>query len=212
MRSEINQNSILFLTASEDTSYGYLDGNKYIWTMGTLYPTNSYDEIIKDNEEVIATSITTMANTLGLNSSLNVEWSEESGLTEDTIKAAIEDIAKNKQDVLITGQNISIDASNNISAEGYVFNIINGAFAEKYKQLPNEGGQIVSNIISQSGSHAEGYNTESLNYGSHSEGYKTKALGVGSHAEGQSTEATGNYTHAEGSLNVASALAAHAEG
>lgn len=38
LQSEINQNSILFLTASEDTSYGYPDGTKYIWIMGTLYP------------------------------------------------------------------------------------------------------------------------------------------------------------------------------
>lgn len=40
VQSKVNQNSIVFLTASEDASYGYSDGSKYIWTMNTLYPTN----------------------------------------------------------------------------------------------------------------------------------------------------------------------------
>ena len=49
MQSEINQNSILFLTASEDSVYGYPDGNKYIWTMGTLYPTNGGESATTDD-------------------------------------------------------------------------------------------------------------------------------------------------------------------
>lgn len=40
VQSKVNQNSIVFLTASEDAIYGYPDGSKYIWTMNTLYPTN----------------------------------------------------------------------------------------------------------------------------------------------------------------------------
>lgn len=40
VQSKVNQNSIVFLTASEDASYGYPNDSKYIWTMNTLYPTN----------------------------------------------------------------------------------------------------------------------------------------------------------------------------
>lgn len=90
VQSKVNQNSIVFLTASEDASYGYPDGTNYIWTMNTLYPTNSYDEIIKENEEVIAAIISKLNYTIGFDSSANLVWSEESGLTADTIKAAIE--------------------------------------------------------------------------------------------------------------------------
>lgn len=35
-----------------------------------------------------------------------------------------------KQDVLSAGQNIAIDASNNISANGYIFDATKGSFAE----------------------------------------------------------------------------------
>ena len=95
VQSKVNQNSIVFLTASEDAIYGYPDGTKYIWTMNTLYPTNSYDEIIKEDEEVTAAIISKLNYTIGLDSSANLVWSEESGLTEDTIKEAIEYVSMN---------------------------------------------------------------------------------------------------------------------
>ena len=40
-QSKVNQNSIVFLTAtSDDEQYGYNKGSKYIWTHSELYPTN----------------------------------------------------------------------------------------------------------------------------------------------------------------------------
>ena len=40
-QSKVNQNSIVFLTAtSDDEQYGYSEGSKYIWTHSELYPTN----------------------------------------------------------------------------------------------------------------------------------------------------------------------------
>ena len=93
VQSKVNETSIVFLTALNDTSYGYPDNSKYIWTMNTLYPTNSYDEIIKNNEEVIASGFAQINNIIGLDSSFGLEWSQASGITNGTsIKEAIENI------------------------------------------------------------------------------------------------------------------------
>lgn len=96
-QSKVNQNSIVFLTAtSDDEQYGYNEGSKYIWTHSELYPTNDYDEIIKEDEEVIANSIIKINENIGLDSSFGLVWSQESGIQEGTnIKNAIENISEN---------------------------------------------------------------------------------------------------------------------
>ena len=125
-----------------------------------------------------------------------------------------------KQDVLTAGQNISIDANKNISAEGFVFDKSKGAIAEQY--FDDDNNVIATNTATGIGAHAEGYsNIASGDYGSHAEGYLTKATytseggynhGVGAHAEGWSTEAKHDGAHAEGTLTLAAAQGAHAEG
>lgn len=58
-QSKVNQNSIVFLTAtSDDEQYGYSEGSKYIWTHSELYPTN--DPIV--NSIVGETGISERAN------------------------------------------------------------------------------------------------------------------------------------------------------
>ncbi len=156
MQSEINQNSILFLTASEDTLYGYPDGTKYIWTMNTLYPTNSYDEIIKEDEEVIATAITTMANTLGLNSSLNVEWSEESGIPAGTdYKTAIEQSVNAPQFVETTVSELRNMCDNGELTPGCKYRItdyeckVEGMMSAMYAKSVNNKYDIVIEAIDE---------------------------------------------------------------
>lgn len=131
-----------------------------------------------------------------------------------------------KQNLLTAGQNISIDASNNISADGYVFDSSNYSFATKYRD--EEDPTIIgTNIATGNESHAEGIQTTATgdaahaegawgtvasgNY-SHAEGGATQATNSGSHAEGQQTVASGKYSHAEGNYPVASGKSAHAEG
>lgn len=55
VQSKVNQNSIVFLTASEDAIYGYPDGTKYIWTMNTLYPTNDISLYVTTYEDLLQT-------------------------------------------------------------------------------------------------------------------------------------------------------------
>lgn len=117
-----------------------------------------------------------------------------------------------KQDVLTAGQNISIDASNNIFAEGYIFDASKGSFAEQY--FDDDNNVIATNTATGIGSHAEGWGTYATgDWGSHTEGYGNTASGECSHAEGYSNTASGNYgSHAEGYGNTASSDCAHAEG
>ena len=61
-------------------------------------------------------------------------------------------------------------------------------------------------------SHAEGYQTFSFGEGSHSEGYNTKTYSDYSHAEGYDTETHGEYSHAEGYLTQTIGNDSHAEG
>ena len=133
-----------------------------------------------------------------------------------------------KQDLLTAGQNISIDASNNISAEGYVFDSSNYSFATKYLNEEDEQNPyIATNTATGLSAVAEGIQTTATgeaahaegawgtvasgNY-SHAEGGATQAINSGSHAEGQQTVASGKYSHAEGNYSVASGKSAHAEG
>ena len=65
-------------------------------------------------EKVTATAIATMAETLGMDSSLSVEWSEESGIPEGTdYKTAIEQYSGK---TYTAGDNINISEENVISA------------------------------------------------------------------------------------------------
>ena len=107
VQNKVNETSIVFLTASGDSSYGYSDDTKYIWTMNTLYPTNSYDEIIENNEEVIANAFVKVNDAIGLNSSFGLIWSQESGIEQGTnIKNAIEENSSSIKDIIEQIDNI----------------------------------------------------------------------------------------------------------
>lgn len=69
-----------------------------------------------------------------------------------------------------------------------------------------------STIAKGQRSHAEGFNTIALGQGSHAEGGYTRAEGNGSHAEGDNTVAFGGGSHAEGGENHTVGLISHAEG
>ena len=99
----VSNSSISF---NSDTSYIHLSAgdnklllNSSIITLadasngltGLAIAEDVYKELV-DVEEVIATSQIQIANKVGLDSSLNLSWSEESGLSEETIKEDIENI------------------------------------------------------------------------------------------------------------------------
>jgi hypothetical protein len=118
-----------------------------------------------------------------------------------------------KQDVLTPSTNITIDASNNISADGYVFDSTNGAISTIYRQDAADGGALVANTATGLGAFAEGYLTTATgNYGSHAEGSETTASGNASHAEGFHTTASESYAHSEGYKTTASGKCSHTEG
>lgn len=118
-----------------------------------------------------------------------------------------------KQDTLTAGTNITIDASNNISADGYFYDETKGSFVTKYRQDAEDGGALVLNVASGLSAVAEGYGTTaSGDYGSHAEGNMTQATGIASHAEGNHTQATAMCSHAEGTHTIASGKSSHAEG
>jgi hypothetical protein len=93
----------------------------------------------------------------------------------------------NKQDTLIPGTNISIDSSNTISAEGYIFDTGATSFAV-----------VGNNTATGANSFAEGRNTVASASSAHAEGTDTVANGASSHAEGSGTLADGASAHAEG--------------
>ena len=113
----VNNSSISF---SSDTSYIYLSAsnnnlalNSSIITLadasngltGLAIAQDVYKELV-DTKEVITAMQNQIANKVGLDSSLNLVWSEESGITSNNIKEAVENI-----DASI--KNISINALNN---------------------------------------------------------------------------------------------------
>ena len=71
-------------------------------------------------EQTVATAITTMSNTVGLNSDYSVTWSQASGIAATTIVKAIEEVAKKADDAKQSGVTefggktgaISIDTEN----------------------------------------------------------------------------------------------------
>ena len=99
----VNNSSISF---SSDTNYIYLSAsnnnlavNSSIITLtdasngltGLAIAQDIYKELVVA-EDVIASAQIQMANNVGLDTSFNLVWSEESGLTEENIKEAIENI------------------------------------------------------------------------------------------------------------------------
>jgi hypothetical protein len=111
------------------------------------------------------------------------------------------------------GQNISIDASNAISADGYVFDETKGSFATKYLNTDEDESYIATNTASGEGAFAEGYSTTATGMGNHAEGGLTQATGSQcAHAEGLMTVASGKNSHAEGNKSIASGQNSHAEG
>ena len=60
LQYKVNQNSIIFITAQDDSSYGYPDGTKYIWTHNELYCSNTYSVV--DETASSETSFTIQPN------------------------------------------------------------------------------------------------------------------------------------------------------
>lgn len=54
--SKVSIDSLIFLTADGDASYGFEDGTKYIWAQSELYYTNDEDLISEPIETVIDSS------------------------------------------------------------------------------------------------------------------------------------------------------------
>lgn len=115
-----------------------------------------------------------------------------------------------KQDTLTAGQNITIDASNNISALGYIYNASNGSF--KHYSLDYENSGVNSNIVTGINSVAFGTNNQAIQPNAFAEGQSNIASGEASHVEGSLTVASGSCAHAEGGKTESSAFASHAEG
>jgi uncharacterized phage infection (PIP) family protein YhgE len=72
--------------------------------------------------------------------------------------------------------------------------------------------KVLRQPASLQGAHAEGANTQAINFASHAEGQGTIASGQRSHAEGFSTRAQGDSSHAEGIGTTSSGQGTHAEG
>lgn len=116
----VNNSSISF---DSDTSYMHLSAsdnkltlNSSIITLadasngltGLAIAQDAYDELTKV-EEVIATSVTTMSNNLGLGESLNPNWSHGSGINEaSTYREVIEKLHSQAGNVVntVTGETV----------------------------------------------------------------------------------------------------------
>lgn len=104
------------------------------------------------------------------------------------------------------GTNVSIDASNNISALGYTFDSTKRSFAEGSGATATgdyshaEGGSTAK--ATRSHVEGNGCTAETAATNSHAEGYKNTVNGVASHAEGRNNTTTNEAEHAEGKYNV----------
>ena len=187
VQSKVNETTIVFLTASGDASYGYPNDSKYIWTMNTLYPTNSYDEIIKEDEEVLAGIISKLNYTIGLDASANLGWSEESGLTADTIKSAIENIAADEK---VKVNSSTVDALFPLMAIG----VADPSDGSAYNAIYDSG------IVMNASLHSVAF------------GYENNANGKYSVAEGYQTQTNNDNEHAQGKYNVSHSNTIHSIG
>ena len=149
---------------------------------------------------------------------------------EVAIAAAINELDEEKQDLLVSGQNIktinqeSIIGSGDIVIESGFKKLVNPTASTKvglvnslvtpystdignFAVIEGEGGEAEGDY-----SHAEGLNTSASGESSHAEGLGTIASGECSHAEGWATNAYGSSSHAEGKETTASGEDSHAEG
>lgn len=149
---------------------------------------------------------------------------------EVAIAAAIAELDDEKQDALVSGENIktinqqSLIGSGDIAIEGGFKKFTNPTDSTKVglvNSLVTTYGTNIGNfaVIEGSGcaasgnySHAEGSGTTASGTASHAEGRLTNAGGNYSHAEGWSTKASGSRSHAEGYDTSATTLNTHAEG
>lgn len=115
----------------------------------------------------------------------------------------ITDELATRQSQLTAGQNISIDASNKISALGY--RVVGSSFAEGENTTANGGGAHAEGIdttATGNATHAEGHGTSATKWGAHAEGYNAHANGFTSHVEGRDTVTNNVAEHAEGYANI----------
>ena len=109
VQNKVNETSIVFLTASGDSSYGYPDNTKYIWTMNTLYPTNdsiNIDEKVKVNTASSSDSFPLMA----INNSNPINGSTYEAVFDS-------DLRINPSQHSISNNNVD-SGNNSVSAEG----------------------------------------------------------------------------------------------
>ena len=149
---------------------------------------------------------------------------------EVAIAAAIAELDDEKQDVLVSGENIktinqqSLLGSGDIVIESGFKKVVNpndstkvgvvNATLASYNSNIGQYSVIEGNncVASGEGSHAEGDETIASGDYSHAEGETTTASSEASHAEGSGTKAIGVCSHAEGIATIASGDSSHAEG
>ena len=155
-----------------------------------------YKELV-DTEEVITTAQIRIANKVGLDSSFNLVWSEESGITEENIKDAVENIAENIQN--IADEKVKI----NLSSDDALFPLMaievsNPSDGSTYSAIYDSGMVINASLHSA----AFGYENNANGKYSVAEGYQTETSGYYSHTEGLYTQTSNKFEHAEGSYNI----------
>ena len=149
---------------------------------------------------------------------------------EVAIAAAIAELDDEKQDVLVSGENIktinqqSLVGSGDIVIDSGFKKVVNpndstkvgvvNATLTAYTDNIGQYSVIEGNncVASGTSSHAEGDGTTASGDFSHAEGNETTASGEGSHAEGYNTIASGDYSHAEGYQTKATNRVEHASG
>lgn len=145
-----------------------------------------------------------------------------------------------KQDTLTAGQNITIDASNNISAKGYVYDETTGSIKQHNIAYSGDSttennnvatgtncavfgqgnsttgkGSFVAgegNTVSNMYAVAMGYGNSVTKAAASVFGKENTVTGQGAFAEGYKNSVSAQYAHAEGRENTASGSYSHVEG
>ena len=116
--TEYANSSFVAVSASQPDQNGNVNIDASVKVVTLADASNGYDGLasssdiynnLSNTEEVMATVISKLNYTIGLDASVNLVWSEESGLNEDTIKEAIEGIAESIQD--ITDEKVKVNSS-----------------------------------------------------------------------------------------------------
>ena len=95
----------------------------------------------------------------------------------------------------------------------YILNAVSSSFASTASFVnPLTQTVIINGKLIQTGSHAQGFNTNTAGNYSHAEGVNTFSTGNYSHAEGSGGSSTGESSHAEGYSTTAAGQFSHAEG